>query len=70
MKKYLSYIYGIFGAACWGFMSLFNRMLAAENATMGDRLVICNTVALVLIAAVILAGGEKYGTRETGNQTE
>lgn len=54
MKKYLSYIYVILGAACWGFMGLFNRMLAAANATMGDRLVIRNTGALVLMTVVFL----------------
>ena len=52
MKKYLSYLYVILGAACWGFMGLFNRMLAAANATMGDRLVIRNTGALVLMTVV------------------
>ena len=54
MKKYLSYIYVILGAACWGFMGLFNRMLASVNATMGDRLVIRNTGALVLMTVVFL----------------
>ena len=54
MKKYLSHIYVIFGAACWGFMGLFNRMLAAANATMGDRLVIRNTGTLVLMTAAFL----------------
>ena len=54
MKKYLSYFYVILGGACWGFMGLFNRMLAAANATMGDRLVIRNTGALVLMTLVFL----------------
>lgn len=59
MKKYLSYIYVILGAACWGFMGLFNRMLAAANATMGDRLVIRNTGALVLMTVVFLCVNRK-----------
>ena len=54
MKKYLSYFYVILGGACWGFMGLFNRMLAAANATMGDRLVIRNTGALVLMSLLFL----------------
>lgn len=59
MKKYLSYIYVILGAACWGFMGLFNRMLAAANATMGDRLVIRNTGALILMTLVFLCVNRK-----------
>ncbi len=59
MKKYLSYIYVILGAACWGFMGLFNRMLAAADATMGDRLVIRNTGALVLMTIVFLCVNRK-----------
>ena len=54
MKKYLSYLYVILGAACWGFMGLFNRLLASANATMGDRLVIRNTGALLLMTLVFL----------------
>lgn len=54
MKKYLSYLYVILGAACWGFMGLFNRMLASVDATMGDRLVIRNTGALILMTLVFL----------------
>ena len=59
MKKYLSYFYVILGAACWGFMGLFNRMLAAVNATMGDRLVIRNTGALLLMTLVFLCVNRK-----------
>lgn len=59
MKKYLSYIYVILGAACWGFMGLFNRMLAAADATMGDRMVIRNTGALVLMTVVFLCVNRK-----------
>ena len=59
MKKYLSYIYVILGAACWGFMGLFNRMLASADATMGDRMVIRNTGALVLMTVVFLCVNRK-----------
>ena len=27
MKKSICYFYVVFGAACWGFIGLFNRML-------------------------------------------
>ena len=34
MKKYISYFYVVTGAACWGFIGVFNRMLA--QAAAGD----------------------------------
>ena len=54
MKKYLSYLYVVFGASCWGVIGIFNRMLAAAGADMGSRMIIRNTGALVLMTAVFL----------------
>ena len=54
MKKYLSYIYVILGAACWGFTGIFNRMLGAAGADMGTRMVLRNTGTLLLMTVVFL----------------
>ena len=52
MKKYLSYLYVVLGAACWGMIGIFNRMLAAAGAAMGDTVVIRNTGSLLLMTVV------------------
>ena len=33
MKKTISYLYVILGAACWGFIGLFNRMLGEAGVS-------------------------------------
>lgn len=52
MKKYISYFYVVLGAACWGFMGVFNRMMAQAGVTMGNRVFIRNMGALVLMTVV------------------
>jgi len=52
MKKYLSYAYVIFGAACWGFIGLFNRMLGDLGVTVWNRVTIRNFLSLVLMTVV------------------
>ena len=54
MKKTVSYFYVVLGAACWGFIGIFNRMLAAAGATMGDRIVIRNTGSMLLMTVLFL----------------
>lgn len=49
MKKYISYLYVILGAACWGFIGVFNRMLAQAGVTMGNRVFIRNIGSLLLM---------------------
>ena len=49
MKKYLSYFYVILGAACWGFIGIFNRMLYEVGVTTANRVVIRNFGSLLLM---------------------
>ena len=49
MKKYLSYGFVILGAACWGFMGLFNRLLGSIGLEMGNRVFLRNFPSLVLL---------------------
>ena len=37
MKKYLSYIYVILSAVCWGFIGFSNRMLTEVGVSLGNR---------------------------------
>ena len=32
MKKYISYVYVILSAVCWGFIGFFNRMLTCPSS--------------------------------------
>lgn len=52
MKKYISYIYVVLGAACWGFIGVFNRLLATTGVTMGNRVLIRNMGSLLLMTLV------------------
>ncbi|MBQ0038056.1 MAG: EamA family transporter [Clostridiales bacterium] len=52
MKKYISYIYVVLGAACWGFIGVFNRILATTGITMGNRVLIRNFGSLLLMTVV------------------
>ena len=52
MKKYLSYVFVIVGAACWGFMGLFNRLLASVGLDMGNRVLVRNFPSLILLTLV------------------
>ena len=52
MKKTISYLYVILGAACWGFIGLFNRMLGEAGVSVWNRVFIRNFVSLVLLTAV------------------
>jgi drug/metabolite transporter (DMT)-like permease len=54
MKRYLSYIYVILGAACWGFIGVFNRTLAAEGVSVWNRVTIRNFLSLLLLTAVFV----------------
>ena len=49
MKKYLSYIYVVLGAACWGFIGVFNRMLYDAGVTTANRVFIRNFGSLLLL---------------------
>lgn len=49
MKKYLSYIYVVLGAACWGFIGVFNRMLYDAGVTTANRVFIRNFGSLLLM---------------------
>lgn len=52
MKKYLSYLFVILGAVCWGFIGVFNRLLAAAGADMAGRVFVRNFFSLVLLTLV------------------
>ena len=52
MSKRLAYIYVILGAACWGLIGVFNRMLAEVGVSVWNRVTIRNFLALVLLTVV------------------
>lgn len=52
MRKYLSYALVVLGAACWGFMGLFNRLLGSVGLDMGNRVFVRNLPSLVLLTLV------------------
>ena len=52
MSKRLAYIYVILGAACWGLIGIFNRMLGAAGVSVWNRVTIRNFLSLVLLTAV------------------
>ena len=52
MKKYLSYIYVILSAVCWGFIGFFNRMLTEVGVSLGNRVFIRNFGTLVILTIV------------------
>lgn len=52
MNKTLSYIYVILGAACWGVIGLFNRLLAQAGASVWSQVFIRNFFSLLVLTAV------------------
>ncbi len=52
MKKYLSYLYVILGAVCWGLIGLFNRALSELDVSVFQRVCIRNFGALLLLTVV------------------
>ena len=52
MKKYLSYIYVILSAVCWGFIGFSNRMLTEVGVSLGNRVFIRNFGTLVILTIV------------------
>ena len=53
MSKRLAYIYVILGAACWGLIGVFNRMLGAVGISVWNRVTIRNFLSLVLLTVVL-----------------
>ena len=51
-NKRLAYAYVIFGAACWGFIGVFNRMLGAQGVGVWNRVTIRNFLALAVLTVV------------------
>lgn len=52
MKKYISYIFVILSAVCWGFIGFSNRMLTEAGATLGNRVFIRNFGTLLVLTVV------------------
>ena len=52
MKKYLSYIYVILSAVCWGFIGFSNRLLTEAGASLGNRVFIRNFGTLLVLTVV------------------
>ena len=52
MKKYLSYAFVILGAVCWGYIGVFNRLLASAGVDMNNRVFVRNFFSLALLTAV------------------
>ena len=52
MKQYLSYAFVILGAVCWGFIGVFNRLLASAGANMNNRVFVRNFFSFVLLTLV------------------
>ncbi len=52
MKKQLSYFFVILGAACWGFIGVFNRMLGEAGVEMGNRVFLRNFPSFLVLTAV------------------
>ena len=52
MKNYLSYIYVILSAVCWGFIGFSNRMLTEVGVSLGNRVFIRNFGTLVILTIV------------------
>jgi len=52
MKKYLSYAFVILGAVCWGYIGVFNRLLASAGVDMNNRVFVRNFFSFVLLTLV------------------
>ena len=52
MSKRLGYSYVILGAACWGLIGVFNRLLGEVGVSVWNRVTIRNFLSLVLMTVV------------------
>lgn len=52
MKKYLSYLFVILGAVCWGYIGVFNRLLASAGVETGNRVFVRNFFSFALLTVV------------------
>ena len=52
MKKYISYIYVILSAVCWGFIGFSNRLLTGVGVSLGNRVFIRNFGTLLVLTVV------------------
>lgn len=52
MKKYLSYLFVILGAVCWGYIGVFNRILAGAGMDTGNRVFVRNFFSFALLTLV------------------
>ena len=55
MKKYVSYAFVILGAVCWGFIGVFNRLLASAGVDMNNRVFVRNFFSFLLLTLVFAA---------------
>lgn len=52
MKKTISYIFVVLGAVCWGYIGVFNRLLAEAGVGMQNRVFVRNFFSFVLLTLV------------------
>lgn len=52
MKKYLSYAFVVLGAVCWGYIGVFNRLLAEAGVGMENRVFVRNFFSFVVLTVV------------------
>ena len=52
MKQSLSYAFVVLGAVCWGFIGVFNRLLASAGADMAGRVFVRNFFSFALLTLV------------------
>ena len=52
MKKYISYLYVIFSAVCWGCIGFSNRLLTSVGLELGNRVFIRNFGTLLVFTVV------------------
>ena len=52
MNQYLSYAFVVLGAVCWGFIGVFNRLLASAGADMAGRVFVRNFFSFALLTLV------------------
>lgn len=56
LKKVRSYLFVVFGAACWGFIGVFNRMLGSAGVDVWNRVFLRNFPSLVLLTIIFACG--------------
>ena len=52
MKKTISYAFVILAAVCWGYIGVFNRLLASAGVDMSNRVFVRNFFSFVLLTLV------------------